>query len=169
MANETNKVPESGIVTVACKLPHGLIMRIYEMEDASEQVMGGGARTFKRARQVGDEVKLNGYAVPFGQAPEHPVVAGFALTHNVDAGFFKAWMAANKDHAAVKNGLIFGYAQLDSVTSQAKERGALRSGLEPLNPNKVTQGGVPVYTDPRMPRSTNANISTLETATEVGR
>jgi hypothetical protein len=129
-------------VTVACKLPHGLVLRLFAMEDHDEPVMGGGTKTVKRAIAIGDPVTIHGVATPFGQVPKAPIVGGFALTAGVDAEFFAAWLKQNAKSAVVRNGLIFGHEKPETAQKKAAEMADLRSGLEPLVPDK----------DPRIPR-----------------
>ena len=140
-------------VTVACKLPHGLILRLFEMESANEPVMGGGYREVKRARQTGSTVRVNGNAVPFGVRPDHPIVAGYALTHGVDKDFFDEWMKQNRDSDIVKNHLVFAYERAESARDAAKDHAKQRSGLEPIEPD----------TDPRLPKG-GRNLSGPQTA-----
>lgn len=138
-----NQSPETGkaskFVTVACKLPHGLRLRVYDMEDFDEPVMGGGIKRSKRAVLRGDEVVLNGYAVPHGEQRKCLVVGGFALTSHVNQEFFEEWLKQNKDLPAVKSGLIFAHATQARVGDQAKEQRKMRNGLEPIDPDKPPQ------------------------------
>eukprot|EP01037_Dinobryon_pediforme_P023421 gene23421-24867_t len=127
-------------VTVACKIPNGLQLRVFKTEDVEEAVLGGGTRTVKRATQVGDIVKIHGPASPFGVAPKAPIAGGYALTHNVPAEFFAEWMKQNADSDLVRNGLIFASAKPDTTTGWAKERESVRSGLEPIDPTKLPKG-----------------------------
>ncbi|WP_199085954.1 hypothetical protein [Bosea sp. ASV33] len=139
-------------VTVACKIPNGLHLRVFKMADTAEPVMGGGQRTVKRAQQDGETIFVRGPAVPFGQALINGV-AGYALTSGVPAEFWAAWKEQNKDHDAVKNGLIFGSPKTDEVHGVAKECESVRSGLEPLMPKD----------DPRAPRK-QPHLSGIEVA-----
>lgn len=149
----TASIPESGRITVACKLPHGLQLQLYDMEEGSEPVMGGGTKTVKRAVALGDSVKLNGVAVPFGKMPNYMIVGGYALTPNVDAQFFRRWMNDNQDSPIVKNKLILVHEDQVNVTDAAKDHDSVRSGLEPITPDK----------DPRIPRAVNPNLSAITT------
>jgi hypothetical protein len=130
-------------VTVACKMPNGLTLRLFAMEEHTEPVMGGGHRTFQKAVDVGARVVIAGTATPFGSAPKAEVVGGYALTRNVDADFFAKWMEQNKDSALVRNKLIFAHAKTDTARGAAAEMAETRSGLEPLMPD----------TDPRIPKN----------------
>lgn len=142
-----------GKLTVACKIPNGLILRNFEMVEHDVPIMGGGKKTEKRAVQIGEPIKIHGPATPFGQAPKALIVGGFAMTPGVDADAFNAWLKANADHDAVKNGLIFGYEKADNAEGKAKEMRKVQSGLQPLVPDK----------DERIPRG-NANVSQPTTA-----
>ena len=139
-------------VTVACKLPHGLKLRIFEMHPDYENVMGGGKRETEIAVQVGPTITLNGCALARGVVPEYGIIGGFAMTHGVDAEFMETWLKQNKDHPAVVNKLIFAYPKMDMVEGQAREFRTLRSGLEPLVPD----------TDPRITVGTK-NITKIGT------
>lgn len=129
-------------VTVACKLPNGLILRLFRMEDRSEAVMGGGTRAIKAAVQVGGHVVIKGAEAPFGVVPKFPIVGGYALTHGVDAEFMEKWLADNADLDVVRNNLIFVSPSNEVATDRSEEQSAVRSGLEGLVPDN----------DPRIPR-----------------
>jgi hypothetical protein len=128
--------------TVACKLPHGLVLQVYEEYEDGEAVLGGGVRVVKRFRPMGETITLNGNAMKFGEAPRHRIISGFALTEGVDKDFFDRWVEQNKDLPAVKNRLIYAFEKLDSVEGQAKNDASLRNGMEPMAIDR----------DPRSPR-----------------
>lgn len=130
----------AGSVSVACKLPNGLALRVFKMIPHSEPVMGGGTRETELAVQVGDTVTLKGYAAPFGMAPNAPVAGGYAITSGVDADFWAAWLEQNAEHPVVKNGLVFASERIDSVQKQAKEQAEIKCGLEALDPDKPMRG-----------------------------
>ncbi|CCE07591.1 hypothetical protein BRAS3843_2290002 [Bradyrhizobium sp. STM 3843] len=140
---------KNNVVTVACKLPNGLLLRNFKMVDDNE-VTPTGYRAIKRAEQVGETVQIHGAAVPKGETREYMIIGGYALTPNVDKDFFDEWMRQNKDHPAIKGGLIFANTRESMVTGQAKEQKAVLSGLEPLNPERSVQNGKTVYADGRV-------------------
>jgi hypothetical protein len=127
-------------VTVVCKWSPGLDLRLFKMEDHSEPVMGGGTKTVQRAVPIGNRVKINGYAVPFGKAPTVPVISGFAVTPNVDAELFAEWMKQNADSDLVKNGLIFAHEKSGTAEGHARAHEKLKSGLEPIDPQHLPKG-----------------------------
>lgn len=134
---------KANTVTVACKLPHGLILRLFDMLDHDEPVMGGGMRTVKKAVPRLETVTLKGYAVPFGKMPDVPVAGGYALTTGVDAEFWDAWLEQNKTTDLVKNNLVFAAERQDTAQGRAREQDEIRNGLEPLDPEKPMKGVQP--------------------------
>ncbi len=123
------------MVTVACKLPHGLELRLCKPEEFQVPVPGGGMRKEKRFVPFGSSVVIKGYVAPFGMSPNAPVVGGYALTSGVDSDFFSEWLKQNADHDAVRNGLIFAHVKEDHVTGEAKDKKDLKNGLEPIDPS----------------------------------
>jgi hypothetical protein len=134
-------------VTVACKLPNGLICRIFEPRQELDQVVGGGSREVTRHYPNGQQFVLNGTAREMGQMPRARLAngapgtsaaqmldTGFALTHGVPKDLWDRWYDANKDADFVRNGLVFAHKQGASVKRQAKEHEALTSGFEPIDP-----------------------------------
>lgn len=129
-----------GTVSVACKLPNGLILRVFGMTERYEPVMGGGSRKVEEAAQVGEAVTIKGYAAPFGKDPKTPVAGGYAITTGVDADLWDRWLAQNAEHPAVKAGLIFAAERVDYAKKQAEEQAGLKCGLEPIDASKPTFG-----------------------------
>ena len=126
-------------VTVACKLPKGLILRVFDMEDM-EEATTGGSRRFKKARQVGPAIPIKGFALPFGAMPNFQMEGGFALTPGVPREFFEKWLRDNHDQDFVKKGLVFAHVQHDKVVGRAKENAKLKSGMEPVDPDNPPPG-----------------------------
>lgn len=131
----------AGTVTVACKVPMGLILRVFTMETYKEPAAGGGFVDAKRARQVGKSVKINGPAHPVNERPMVPMAGnylggGFALTPNVDADFWTKWLEQNADNDVVTNGFIFAAPKTENVAAQAKERRKEKLGFEPIDPDR---------------------------------
>jgi hypothetical protein len=142
----------AGVVTVACKLPHGLKMRLFREEDYQEPTAGGVMRISKRWVPLPDAVTVRGVATEVN-APIDPrkpppplIVGGYALTPGVDADFWAAWLKANAEFDAVKNKLIFAYEKHDTTEGKARENASRRSGLEPLDPTRLPRGIEPADT-----------------------
>lgn len=135
----------SGTVTVGCKLPGGLILRLFEFREQPEPILGGGTKMVQMSTEVGERVIIHGCAAPHGQSPAAPLTnQGYALTFNVPAEFFENWLEQNRDMDMVRNGLIFAASSTNAsdVNAKSRERDGIRSGMEPLEPD----------TDPRMPK-----------------
>jgi hypothetical protein len=104
---------------VACKLPAGLTV--------DHVAKDGSAGTFT----------LKGAGDP-------SAIAGYGVTE-VDADLFKSWINSEEGSTftAVKKELIFALPDSDSKGDAAKERKALRSGAEPIDPTKPAVGVEP--------------------------
>lgn len=131
-------------IQVACKLPNGLVLRLFKMEDAVEPSPNGG-RKIKIAREDVDagRVTLNGCAVPFGADHDYRIINGYSLTL-VDTDFWKEWLIQNKDAEVVKKNLVFAHEKTDDVQAQIKDqnKGKLRSGLEAIDPRNPPLVGI---------------------------
>lgn len=139
-------------VTVACKVPNGLILQNSVLEDDFEPVFGGGSRPIKAARPIGDPIHITGSARAIMSDPDAKrVVGGYGLTFNVPKEAFEKWMKDNAALDMVKNGLIFAHDSPDRATDQARDMRSTRSGLEALNVEGRKANGD--YADPRMPKN----------------
>lgn len=143
MANErdNDKVATAKHVTVACKHPAGIILQLQQKVTRRQPLPGGGNVEIEEWEKIGPQVKLNGFAIPRGPDlnPDNipQISGGFALTHGVDAEFFRKWMDQNKDSDIVKNGLVFAAENPTYAADKAKERKKdVVSGLEPLAQDK---------------------------------
>lgn len=137
---ETMSLAKAGkTVTVACKLPNGLILRTFDMVKTTEPAPGG-TRDFEIARPREGQVFINGSRTPPGVQVDHAHVGGYALTTGVDAAFFELWMKQNAESDIVRNKLIFAHAT--DTAAVAKENKSRKSGLEPLDPNKLPVKGI---------------------------
>ena len=131
-----------GTTTVACKVPTGMVLSLYRMEDHDEPLLHGGYRTVKRAvldtkPNIPARVKLNGCARRIGGETPHEVAHGAGLTFGVDADFFTAWLKQNAETEIVQKGLVFAQVKAGDIQAQAKDHRALKSGLEPIDPKNL--------------------------------
>jgi hypothetical protein len=127
-------------VVVACKLPAGVILRVFRMEDR-ETILAAGSRVVEKiAVPFGQTVTIRGNAVDPAQLmqgvfPEHVFgQTGYALTHDVPREIWDLWYEQNKESDLVRNGLIFAHATERSARDQARDGAKLLSGLEPIDP-----------------------------------
>jgi hypothetical protein len=139
-------------VTVACKLPAGLILRCFEWEKFKESTRDG-LQDSKRAREKPEMrfVVRGTWVGSAGQAfaRNNPAVAellpgGFALTPGCPKEIWDLWFEQNKESALVKNRVIFAHPEHASVVKSAQDHRAVTSGLEPVHPDNPGErlGGV---------------------------
>lgn len=119
-------------VIVACKLPSGLLAEVVNNSGVRVRVAFNGsaaARRLERADERGN---------PIDMGPLQSVKGGYGLTP-VDADFWEQWIKENAEYPAVKAGLIFASSTSKGAATTpdaAAERAEIRSGLEPIDPNK---------------------------------
>lgn len=143
------------MVTIACKLPHGLIIEVgYEIP-----------KDDKGASIGTNIVKTDNYkAVTLKGWNSNLVMAGQPALLNPEPGvtevpkdIWEAWVAGpGKRHPAVRNNLIYVVRKdAPSAKDQALAARVLRSGFEPLDPNKMPEGvtEAPVDGRPRLTKS----------------
>ena len=126
-----------GQVTVACKLPHGLILQLCKEVEEPEQGQAGH-KLVKVWKRQPERVKINGYLAKY--QPDLPPAAensSYALTHGVDKEFWDQWLAQNRELDMVKAKLIFASEKQDTVTQAMKTYDGTKCGLEPLDRNKL--------------------------------
>lgn len=126
-------------VSVGCKIPCGLVLRLFEMRDVDQQFsLGGevGVRTIRQAfAREGVEVTLKGFARQVGKDSPHEVFGGAGITHGVDEEFFDEWLRQNASSDIVKKGLVFAQARPHELTAQIKDHVTLKSGMESYDPS----------------------------------
>jgi hypothetical protein len=97
-------------VTVGCKLPNGLHLDIDGPEGKKRFTLKG--------------------------ANSSTVVGGFGITENIPKDFFEEWARLYAKSIVVANGIVFAYKDSKGAEAIAKERKSLKTGFEPLDPEK---------------------------------
>ncbi|MGJ2639847.1 hypothetical protein ACR8HR_23120, partial [Salmonella enterica subsp. enterica serovar Paratyphi A] len=64
-------------VTVACRLPHGLVLQLQRQSSRPEPVMGGGSRDVPVWEKVGDTITLNGCSHAVARAAPNLIMNGY--------------------------------------------------------------------------------------------
>lgn len=148
-------------VTIACKVGLAWIdLQLSKGEEVYENTQSG-PRKITQFSKTGPVVRIRGTAYPRGEAPEgYPekpeMVAGYALTRNVDKAWWDQWIKQHAKAPYVVSGMIMAYEKAEDLKAAATEHKGDLSGLEPVARNK---DGI---TDQRLPRSTNKSVSDLE-------
>jgi hypothetical protein len=138
VAPETTVTRAFETVTVGCKIPNGLILRLFRPAEVLEQTRDGLMKV-KMAEPTGEQVVLNGSRYP-GKPDEderpYIIMHGVAFTPDVSKDFWDTWLEQNKATDMVKRGLVFARAHDSDLRSQAAEMREVKSGLEPIDPDK---------------------------------
>jgi hypothetical protein len=132
----------SANVTVACRIPNGIILRIYEMVTAIEPSPMGG-REIKQARQIGKDYRLKGATTPTPNSMQfNQLMHGYGITQGIPKDVWDKWLEQNKDSAMVQNKLVFAYEDSNQTFARAakQRKEGVRSGLEPLDPFNLPKG-----------------------------
>lgn len=137
-------------VTIACKMPHGIVIRDHDEATVHENVMGGGSRKVKVFRPVGRPIRIKGPVVPDQFIRLVEVVGGYAITEGVDLDLFEKWMRWNREAPYVTNKLIYGDEDGSKVRAWARDHDSVRSGMEPLDVTMRSEAGRMVYNDERV-------------------
>lgn len=124
-------------VTIACKLPHGLLLQLQREVEVSEPTQTAPERKVKRWEKTGQSYAVKGFAQHLDAPQVTAVVGGFALTHGIPADFAKKWFEQNKDHSAVEGGFIFIAETPNDAQSYAEKHAGKKSGFEAADPKDL--------------------------------
>lgn len=146
------KATGTDTVCVACNLPSGLVLQLYDVE-VTESVLPNG-RVIKEnqctlrpdqqwalrgpvnrsalAATNRDDTLPDDYVLVRGDVPD----SGYALTFGIPKDFWDEWLRVNHDNPIVKNGHVFAAKSESDAKAMAKERREFTSGFQGLN-----QGG----------------------------
>jgi len=133
----TNESNSTATVTVACKLPHGLILRVFRKVERQMPVMGGGFRTESVHEPLEQTYTVYGWSHPQNAAPHCTIVGGYAMTPGIPKEHWDLWMSQNKHSDMVKNQMIFAYDSMAKATGESKDRAGVKSNIERLDPNNL--------------------------------
>jgi hypothetical protein len=131
-------------VCVACKLPGGVLLRVFEPYTRMDPQQDGTAKPVKEWRAIPDlKFSVKGpWVASAGQAfmPQNSAVAqllpgGFAITYGVPKDLWDRWLDQNKETNLVRKGIIFAAPSMMAATEEAKKARDVKSGLEPVDPN----------------------------------
>lgn len=124
-------------VTVACKLPHGLLLQLQKPVEVAEPTQSNPERKVTRYERFGKVVRISGCAIPMDRPSSKELRGGYALTRDVDADFFSKWLEQNKEHPAVEGGFIFASEQPAAIDKYVDRYADKLTGLEPADPQNL--------------------------------
>ena len=129
-------------VFVACNLPHGLILRVFEWEKYTEPKRDGTVGDAKRSVPIaGMEFIVRGpWSASAGQAyvANNGAIGdllpgGYAISEGCPKEVWTGWLEQNKRSHLVLNRIVrANKSRLDLIAEIVKDAGVL-SGLEPLD------------------------------------
>jgi hypothetical protein len=134
MSLQNSPATGTATVTVACKIPQGFQCTINEVREFS-QVTKAGLAVTKQSFPTEKGFFLKGPAHGQNEGPRVLTAGGSAITQGVPKDLWDEWKAQHLDLPAVKNGLIYSLGSTDKTIDAAKERKAIKTGLERVNPN----------------------------------
>ncbi|WCS27243.1 hypothetical protein LOK46_10620 [Methylobacterium sp. NMS14P] len=131
-------------VTVASKLPHGLVLQLQELFKVGQRTdIDAAGKPVQRDmvihKHVGPQYVLKGVApvharIEAGDGTR--MAAGFALTPGIPSDFWAKWKAQNADSDVLTKGIVFAHEGGDT-TGQARDHVGERSGFEPVDPKNL--------------------------------
>lgn len=140
-------------VTVACNIPNGLILQVYDVEkvehvlpngrsikenqctldvEAGQWALMGPVNRSALAATGRNEHLPDDYRLIPGDAPD----TGYALTYGIPRDFWERWLEDNKGGPLIKGHHVFAASSESRAIGEAKEHRESKSGLQGLN-----QGG----------------------------
>ena len=125
-----------GTVTVASKLPWPITIQREQRIETTEASPAGG-RPVTKWIPTGPSFVARGVAHPFGHQPPGLLNFGFALTPNIDADVWAAWVEKHKESDFITNRLVFAFAKEADVHNEIRKLESVRSGLEPIDPQRL--------------------------------
>ncbi len=162
-------------VTVACKIPPGLVLQLQREENRMEDTRDG-PRPRAYWVKYGRTYTVKGPAYPVGTPPKGfpkpPIIeGGYALTPGIPKDFWDQWAKQNEQAPyfqkpdGAEHGMIFAYPDMEDVVVAAAEQDKLLSGLEPISLDEDAKGRL---TDRRLPRPANLSIAKIGTENRGG-
>lgn len=159
-------------VTVMCKIPNGLRLRL--QKKVKRPVAGkDGLEMVEFSEFYGRAYYVRGPAYPIAPPagyPKPPVTeGGYAATTGIPADFWADWLEQNK-HAdycrppdGADCGFIYAEPDLESAIAVARENEKLLTGLQPMSIETDKNGR---FVDPRAPRPLMSNMTHLSAVPE---
>lgn len=138
------------MVTVACKIPNGIILQLCRETKYWEDTPSG-SKERKRFDRAGPRYHVAGPAYPNGQAPKGypervPTAGGFALTSDIPKEFWDQWLEQNRETSFIVNGQVFAMSTLDSAQGKGREQKDIMTGFEAISQDLDPEK------DPRLPK-----------------
>lgn len=134
-----------GTVCIGCKLPAGLILELDNITTVATPMSGG--REVPVHAPSGKKFEIIGSKANEENSPQHRlleegtarVAFGYGMT-DIPADFWEAWSTQHKGFPPLELGQIFAVQNSRDAAGEAKNRKALKTGLEGMDPDKPAPG-----------------------------
>jgi hypothetical protein len=139
---EGTREASGDVVSVACKIPMGLILRAHKRVMMPHKTTEGMIRDVPEYHQFGKEYMVYGPSHPQNAGPHCTIIGDYAITHGIPKELWDLWSAQNRGSMMVINRMIFAYSS-NKIAGAAKEHAELKSGLERLDSSRLPKNLVP--------------------------
>ncbi len=130
-------------VTVLCRMPHGLRLRISHEGDAERRAqLSADKRPDLSPVGYVKEIEIKGANRAPDYHPKDNVLLGRVGRTTVDKAFWDAWLKQNADSDLVKNKCVFAEQTDARANARADELKAEKTGFEPLDPVELKRKGL---------------------------
>ena len=116
-------------IAIGCKLPAGIHLDLFADTGARAPTERDGHKMYMRKARI----TLRGSS----SAKKAGVLGGYGITPDVPIEFWEQWKSANADHPWLAKGIVFEAKNAAVALDISRERAAVRTGFEPLDPEVV--------------------------------
>ncbi|GBR56491.1 hypothetical protein [Gluconobacter sphaericus] len=130
-------------VTVLCRMPHGLRLRIAPEGDAARRAkLSEEKRPDLSPVSYIEEIEIKGAnRAPDFHSKDNALLGRVGRT-TVDKAFWDAWVKQNADSDLVKNHCVFAELTEARANAKAAEFKTEKTGFEPLDPVEIKRKGL---------------------------
>ncbi|MBS1057164.1 hypothetical protein [Gluconobacter kondonii] len=130
-------------VTVLCRMPHGLRLRLSPEGDAERRArLSEEKRPDLSPVAYVKEVEIAGANRAPNYHPKDNILLGRVGRTTVDKAFWDAWVKQNADSDLVKNRCVFAEQTDARANARADEFKTEKTGFEPLDPEEIKRKGL---------------------------
>lgn len=131
------------MVTVMCRLPHGLILQTYpEGEIARRANLSKEGRPDRSPLRGDAKVTLNGAVSDSRYHPKENRLLGMCGRTLVEKPFWDKWLAQHADSDLVKNHCVFAEQTDRRASDKAADFATEKTGYEPEEPEAMKARGI---------------------------
>lgn len=122
-------------VTVFCRLPHGLRLSVYDLDEIKRRDALSRNKTPDYSPVQASHIVLRGARDDARYHKKDNVLLGMAGRTDVPKDFWDAWYSQNKNSDFIRNHLVFAETTERAGAARQAELAAERTGFESLDPD----------------------------------